>query len=621
MNKIRVSRASIFYFLTVFIVAVVYVIHAPRTVQTGDSGELTAAAYRLLVAHPPGYPLWIWLNHLWIHSVSFGTVFFNFSLLNILISIATLWVFGSFTKSLPLKVLGMLSLGLSTVFWRYAQIPEVFALHLLLSVLTIWAGISSKNITGTKIPVAAGLMPLFFSLGIAHHQTIIFLLPFVSWVCWRYRNVKWLYVSIASGMVVCVALYSSMLAMHPTHLYSWGNLQNLGDVWDHFLRKEYGTFSLQHQTHENAILLQIRLFIINLFQAVWALAVLGLITIFLCKRASKQIVWHRYQTFIAWSLAAYVLVFIPMMQTAPINFFAEVSERFFILPILLTAILLCTFIDNNFEFMSKSRVWSVGLLALSFSLNSYTTNSRYNDLSDNTIIEDYAINILNITSEFKNPILFSSMDTEFFSIRYAQLVENIQPKTLVLLRIFFGTEWFVQKGIPQIKNFKYSYEEQKRKSFQITLDDIILPNLDNFTFITTDDEFPPEAAKVTFLPLGFLITQGAGIDFYKTKYTPQFRSDLSIIDTSPYLFNSYRGIFSRYTYYFAVKGQMEAKQGKALQAIDSFERILGLAPYTYQALENLCKLKEKLNIADKKCSMREEFKEYFDYYRYHNIKR
>jgi hypothetical protein len=620
MNKIRISKDSVWFALALLILFIIYVTHAPTTVQTGDSGELAASAYRLLVAHPPGYPFWVWLNHLWINIFPFGTTYFGFSFFNILISLSTLIVLGSFIKSTPVKVLSVFSLGLFTVFWRYAEIPEVFSLHVLLSALVIVTGVSPKKIKGTNIPVAASLMPLFFSLGIAHHLTIIFLMPFVLWVCWKQRTSKWLYISIATGIAMCAGLYLSMLAMHPQHMYSWGNLQTVKDVWEHFLRKEYGTFALQLQTHDEATPMLMKRFFYDLIQASWGLLLLAAYALYERLQNSSKIVWSQYQTAVAICCAGYVFIFIPLMKVVPVNFFAEVSERFFLLPIFLFVLLVGTFIADNTEIKSLAKIGVAVFLTVTGAVWSFTNSTRFNDFSDNTIVEDYASNILNIAGEFKNPILFSSSDTEFFGIRYVQLVEGVQPNIIVVVRRFFATDWFVEKAIPKIPNFVYSRDKLVHKTFQIIFDDIILPNIDNFTFITADDEYPSEDAKVTYLPLGFMISKGSGIELHKTKFTPQFRSDLSVIDTSPYLFNSYRSIFSRYTYYFAAQAQMELKKGNVPQAIDALERVLGIAPYTYQALYNLCSLKEKLKIEDKKCELKNQIKDYFDYFRFHNIK-
>src|SRR5437868_11212825 len=62
----------------------------PSTVQMGDTGELVAAAEKLLVVHPPGYPLWIWLQHFFLQWTDGASVFFRASLLNMFFSLGAL---------------------------------------------------------------------------------------------------------------------------------------------------------------------------------------------------------------------------------------------------------------------------------------------------------------------------------------------------------------------------------------------------------------------------------------------------------------------------------------------------------------------------------------------------
>src|SRR4051812_10710784 len=75
-----------------------YLSHLPRFVQGGDTGELVAASYRLYVPHPPGYPLWIWLQHFFTHFFPFSTVFWRASLLSSFFAWITLLV-----VALPLR--------------------------------------------------------------------------------------------------------------------------------------------------------------------------------------------------------------------------------------------------------------------------------------------------------------------------------------------------------------------------------------------------------------------------------------------------------------------------------------------------------------------------------------
>jgi hypothetical protein len=63
---------------------VLYCACLPRTVQTLDTGELVAAAWKLTVAHPPGYPLFVWLQHGFMKLCPWGSVFHRAALANAL---------------------------------------------------------------------------------------------------------------------------------------------------------------------------------------------------------------------------------------------------------------------------------------------------------------------------------------------------------------------------------------------------------------------------------------------------------------------------------------------------------------------------------------------------------
>src|SRR4051794_15382158 len=91
--------------LLLFTLSMTYMFSLPRFVQGGDTGELVAAAYRLFVPHPPGYPLWIWLEHFWTHLVPIGTVFWRASFMNMLFALAALICVGYPLRKDPLKLM------------------------------------------------------------------------------------------------------------------------------------------------------------------------------------------------------------------------------------------------------------------------------------------------------------------------------------------------------------------------------------------------------------------------------------------------------------------------------------------------------------------------------------
>ena len=88
------SRASSHAALITFAAAALpalalYVATVARSLPAGDSGELITAAATLGVAHPPGYPLYIWLGHLWILLKPFGSVALRLNLLSAVAGAAT----------------------------------------------------------------------------------------------------------------------------------------------------------------------------------------------------------------------------------------------------------------------------------------------------------------------------------------------------------------------------------------------------------------------------------------------------------------------------------------------------------------------------------------------------
>src|SRR5581483_11864636 len=73
------SRPVCAVFLAVFAVYAfcAYPFAAPR-----DSADLALAALRLGVAHPPGYPLYALLGHLWILLLPLGSAVYRLNLLS-----------------------------------------------------------------------------------------------------------------------------------------------------------------------------------------------------------------------------------------------------------------------------------------------------------------------------------------------------------------------------------------------------------------------------------------------------------------------------------------------------------------------------------------------------------
>lgn len=142
-----------------------------------DSPEFQLVCYRLGVAHPTGYPLYTLLGWLFTR-LPFGDAAYRVNLLSAVCAagaLAGLFVLVRELTGRPLAgLLSALALAVSPVFWSQATIAEVYTLHLC---ITVWllVALARWEASGAErwLIIAAGL----FGAGLAHHRTIVFLLP------------------------------------------------------------------------------------------------------------------------------------------------------------------------------------------------------------------------------------------------------------------------------------------------------------------------------------------------------------------------------------------------------------------------------------------------------------
>src|SRR5713226_4476925 len=109
-----------------------YAWSAPRTVALEDDGLFILSSYFLGVEHPPGYPLFTLIGHLFTH-LPFGSVAYRVHLASALfgaLSGAAAWLCARalVPGRLPAYVAAF-GLGLSPVFWSQSIIAEVYTLN------------------------------------------------------------------------------------------------------------------------------------------------------------------------------------------------------------------------------------------------------------------------------------------------------------------------------------------------------------------------------------------------------------------------------------------------------------------------------------------------------------
>jgi len=239
-------------------VLALYVHTLPPTVVGGDSGEIVVAAWKLVYAHPPGYPLITLLGHVFCHGVlPLGEPAWRMGVLSALFGAATAALLAHLLQELTGCVRAALAATLlytlSPLVWQYATTPEVFALNNMFAALIL------------KLLVSFALAPadaerlkyarwgaLACSLALSNQHTIALLvLPVALYVAVSLRRplsqhpaelLVWL-------AALCVGLSPYLVlavlgGRYGDELYSWGDTSSWDGLVKHVLRQEYGTFDL-----------------------------------------------------------------------------------------------------------------------------------------------------------------------------------------------------------------------------------------------------------------------------------------------------------------------------------------------------------------------------------------
>lgn len=148
-----------------------------------DGGELLAAAVTNGVPHPPGYPLYMLLLRGWLWATGLlwptADLAWRGTLLSILCAALSVGVTvrvmahlleAQATRWIWAFLIGV-AWGIAPMPWSQALITEVYALHMLFVALLGWATLVKPHAPRWLTPIIA--------LGMAHHLTLVLLLPAV----------------------------------------------------------------------------------------------------------------------------------------------------------------------------------------------------------------------------------------------------------------------------------------------------------------------------------------------------------------------------------------------------------------------------------------------------------
>jgi Protein O-mannosyl-transferase TMEM260-like len=167
--------------LVAVVLMALYAATAPRTVSLEDDGLFILSSYFLGVEHPPGYPLFVMIGHLFSR-LPFGSVAYRVHLTSAFfggLAGAAAWLCAR--KLIPGRLpayLVALGLGFSPVFWSQAIIAEVYTLNAFLFLVLVYLGLRACPPNAEPDPADRRVLPLMaflFGLSLTDHWPLMLL--------------------------------------------------------------------------------------------------------------------------------------------------------------------------------------------------------------------------------------------------------------------------------------------------------------------------------------------------------------------------------------------------------------------------------------------------------------
>jgi hypothetical protein len=580
------------------LLAFFYFAISPLYIQGGDTAELVAAGYFRWIPHPPGYPLYVWLQHIWTHLIPFKTVFWRASILSSILGILSLSLMTTWlTNKKFLFCFPVLLLGLNSQFIESSVLPDVFSLHTLFICLSGFYFLFSLNRKKDLYLV------IILALSLANHHTTFFLFPCFLYLTFinltdKKMNAQFVTYSLV-GVLICFSLYLSLFLCNPEHPFSWGTINDLNKLWLHFARADYGTFSLAatDKSYSNKAF-------VFLIKNLLPFLIFLLTVVLLRFRQNRAII--KDPRFTAWGLSIFVcILFSFLMNVDPVHAGAEVLRRFHVMPMVMICIL-AFYLIREVNLDKKN----ISILILSIlpclAINLYQAPG-FVGLRNDSVIEDYSNNIFNAAIANSPSLIVIDSDSAYFGVRYIQSFHNTgfsANSTVIALPMLFHP-WYVEKIkkiVPLFVIPHYSKIMSKRILHQDN--DVIVPNINQIRFFFNRNYKDGSNYKVTFFPLGRMIEKGEGVEF---KFSPPLITNIpNFFNKGPQHFSKNK-LYYEYSHFYLAHGAKMFAEKKIKGAQEDWESALKIVPYAYPAMNNLC---EKISKEYSFCSQLEFFKKF-----------
>ena len=210
------------------------------------------------IAHPTGYPLYTLLGGVWSRLLPFGNWAWRTNLLSACAAAATVVLLFVLTRRLARTAAGRgdawaglaaaAAFGFGPVWWLQATVAEVYALHNLLVVAILWSAVTIPDTPDSARNRRVMLMLALIGLGLAHHRTVVLLLPglfvYLLWTAPALLRPQRAWLAWLAALLAPLLLYAylplratqGVADLNGSYINTWAGF------WDHILARRYTTF-------------------------------------------------------------------------------------------------------------------------------------------------------------------------------------------------------------------------------------------------------------------------------------------------------------------------------------------------------------------------------------------
>ena len=465
------------------------------------------------MAHPPGYPLYTMLTHLFTY-LPFGNLAFRVNLFSAVTSSLTVvvvyFICLKLTRNRLASASASLFLAFSYLFWLYSLVAEVFSLNNLFVALIIL--ISLYIFENPQNKRLFYLLSFVSGLALTNHHTIILLVPALLFLILA-TNPKFFLspkLLIFSSLFVLLGLlpylYLPIRASQDPSL-TWGDPHTFKGFTDYISRRIYGTLTLGTLSKGNPFTFDgIFFYLASLFKY---FAFIGPVLAFfglLISLKNKKIFTFLLLIFL---LLGPLFIFVSRSPSQPLAQ-KGILERFF-LPSMIpfsvwVALGLIVFINI---FQRYLKVFSI-LVFFVFLFPLYLNFSQVNQ-SKNRLFEEYGREIFEILPQ--DSIFLVSTDEGLTSSTYLQIAQNMRPDVKIVNYTLLTRPWYqnnLKKRYPSLDLpwQKFDQNIQTHTQTAAIICNEVVPN--NLTFL---DFQHPEFQSLSnnncsYKPFGTLISLG-----------------------------------------------------------------------------------------------------------------